>query len=235
MTKGVARRYRGFFASRADELTVRTTDAASMVSTAVLPDTAERRENLVIDRDGARLTEVAALPWQTIVVREDGFGSLGDGIAVLKEGASDVAVTNRTGRALRGALIWLPGTRDARYLGRIDDGTRVLASSGMDIAASSDGRYWYSQVLSTLRAGGVDIYPLKAEYMSAFLEKDAPGLADAWAALEDAADTMTSWFPEGVPVLLAQLDGGEGRTSDSGLRLESDRLLLRIVGYGGKP
>ena len=34
---------------------------------------------------------------------------------------------------------------------------------------------------------------------------------------------------------LGQLDGGEGRASDSGLRLESDRLLVRVVGFGGKP
>jgi hypothetical protein len=38
-----------------------------------------------------------------------------------------------------------------------------------------------------------------------------------------------------VPVLIGQLDGGEGRVSDSGLRLDSDRLLVRVVGYGGRP
>jgi hypothetical protein len=38
-----------------------------------------------------------------------------------------------------------------------------------------------------------------------------------------------------VPVLLAQMDGGQGKTSDSGLRLESDRLLVRVVGWGGAP
>jgi hypothetical protein len=38
-----------------------------------------------------------------------------------------------------------------------------------------------------------------------------------------------------VPVLLAQVEGGEGRTSDTGLRLDSDRVLVRVVGFGGKP
>jgi hypothetical protein len=259
MTKGAARRWRGFFTSRADELTVRTTDAASIVSTAILPDTAERKERLLIDRDGARLTEVSALPWQTVVIREDGFASLGDGIAIVREGPSDVAVINRSGRPMRGALLWLPGSSataavvppglspgttifstpvgppDVRYFGRIDDGARVLASAGKDVAAMPEGRHWFSQVLATTHAGGIAIHPLRGVFLSAVFESDAPGLSEAWHALEEAADTASDWFPGDVPVLLAQLDGGEGRKSDSGLRIESDRLLVRVVGYGGKP
>ena len=42
-------------------------------------------------------------------------------------------------------------------------------------------------------------------------------------------------LPAGVPVLFGQLDGGEGRVSDSGLRIDSDRVLVRVVGYGGRP
>jgi hypothetical protein len=38
-----------------------------------------------------------------------------------------------------------------------------------------------------------------------------------------------------VPVLIAQIDGGEGNTRDAGLALESDRAFVRIVGWGGKP
>ena len=56
-----------------------------------------------------------------------------------------------------------------------------------------------------------------------------------WAAIESSAGEVVDWFPDDVPVLLAQLDGGEGRLSDAGLKLESDRLLVRVVGWGGKP
>jgi hypothetical protein len=45
----------------------------------------------------------------------------------------------------------------------------------------------------------------------------------------------SSWFPDGVPTLLSQLDGGEGTTSDSRLNLDSDRVLVRVVGFGGHP
>ena len=38
-----------------------------------------------------------------------------------------------------------------------------------------------------------------------------------------------------MPVLIAELDGGEGRSQDSGLRLDLDRVLVRVVGYGGVP
>ena len=42
-------------------------------------------------------------------------------------------------------------------------------------------------------------------------------------------------IPDDVPTLIAQIDGGEGKSQDSGLRLESDRMLVRVVGFGGKP
>ena len=68
---------------------------------------------------------------------------------------------------------------------------------------------------------------------AAELNQTAAGLADAWHAFEALAGDVTEWWPSDVPVLLAQVAGGEGRTSDSGLRVDADRLLLRVVGYGG--
>ena len=43
------------------------------------------------------------------------------------------------------------------------------------------------------------------------------------------------WWPDDVPVLLAQLQGGEGKVTDSGLRLDLDRVLVRVIGWGGVP
>ena len=43
----------------------------------------------------------------------------------------------------------------------------------------------------------------------------------------------TEWWPADVPVLLAALDGGEGKLTDSGLGVDYDRVLLRVVGTGG--
>ncbi|WP_438015951.1 hypothetical protein WMF18_34615 [Sorangium sp. So ce315] len=234
MSKGAVRRFRGFFVPRAEELTVRTTDASGVISTAVQAELSERRDRLVVDRDGARLTKLAALPWQTVIVREDGVAPLGDGIAIVADPSGDVLVTNRSGRDLRGGVLWM-ATGAARYFARIRDGEQVSSRGGVDLGAHSEGQRWLSHVSFGRRVGGLDVHDLGGGLLTPLLEPDAPGLGAAWLAIEEAAGSAVDWFPAGVPVLFGQLDGGEGRSSDSGLRIESDRALVRIVGYGGRP
>lgn len=235
MSKASARRFRGFFASRAKELTVRTTDGSSVVSTAILAESADPKDHLIVDRDGARLVDVAALPWQTVVVREDGFCSLGEGIAIVKDGDSGATVVNRSGRDLRAVLLRLPDGA-MFYAPRLKDGDKLSASGATPVSSLPDGSFWLSQMSSlAYRAGAITLHRLVASAMRPVVERDAPGLGDAWMALEDAAGDSVDWFPEDTPVLLGQLDGGEGRTSDAGLRIESDRLLVRVVGFGGNP
>jgi hypothetical protein len=233
MPKGSARRFRGFYASRSQDLTVRTSDASSVLATAIT-EGPERRDHLLVDRDGARLTEVAALPWQTVVVREDGFASIGDGIAITKEGESDVVVVNRAGRDLRAGILRTPAGK-MYYLSRLKDGDRVSTATAPRISSVTGGATWEGMFGSPSRAGSIDVHHLHAHMLGPVLDTDAPGLANAWWAIEDASAGTYDWFPENVPVLLGQLDGGEGRTADSGLRLESDRVLVRIVGFGGRP
>jgi hypothetical protein len=234
MSKATARRWRGFFASRSEELTVRTTDTASVLSSASLGSSDTAHDHLLVDRDGTRLVEVSALPWQTVVVREDGFADLGDGIAIVQTAANDVTVTNRTGRDLRAAVLKLPGG-EAKYFPRIKDGEKVAASGARTIGASRDERSWVVASGTGRRVGRIDVHPIAATMLRSLIEPDAPGLSDAWAALERTAGSDVDWLPRDVAVLLAQIDGGEGKTADSGLRLESDRLLVRVVGYGGAP
>ena len=237
MTKGSAQRWRGFFSSRAKELTVHTTDGSSVVSTAALSDSTDDEDHLLVDRDGARLVDVAALPWQTVVVREHGFASLGEGIALVRaagSGSAGISVVNRSGRDLRGAILRLPDG-SSFYAAKLKDGEKVASSAMMPLAGSAPWSAWVGRVTTTIRAGSLEIHTLAASDLRAGMEGDAPGLADAWAAIEEAASSAVDWFPDGVPVLLGQLDGGEGRAFDSGLRIESDRLLVRVVGFGGEP
>lgn len=231
MSKATARRFRGFYAARAQDLTVRTTDGGSVLSAAVLPDYADQRDHLVVDREGARLVAVAALPWQTVVVREDGFASLGDGVALAPDGEG-VVVVNRSGRDLRAAILRAADGKPY-YFPRIKDGERAKADPAR--ALGGTGAAWEGLLASPVRSGSLPIHRLNAHALGAFLDDDAPGLAEAWQAMEEAQPSTTDWFPDGVPTLIAQIDGGEGRTSDSGLRLESDRLLLRVLGWGGRP
>ncbi|MFO0589770.1 MAG: hypothetical protein U0441_19680 [Polyangiaceae bacterium] len=232
MPKASIRRYRAFFASRAKELTVRTTDASGLVRTAIVAEPGEANDRLVVDREGVRLVSVDALPWQTLVVREDGVASLGEGIAIAKKQDGTIAVKNRTGRDLRAALLHLPGG-DFRYFPKIEDGQAVDASAGRSVGSEPRDRMWLSAIGSTHTAGTVTIAPLQAYALGAITDDDVPGLGQAWGALEEAGGHDASWFPDDVPVLIAQIQGGEGRSSDSSLRLESDRMLVRVVGFGG--
>lgn len=235
MSKGTARRWRGFYTPRAKDLTVRTSDASSVVMTAVVAAPATADDHLLVDRDGARLVNLAVLPWQTVVVREDGFSDLGEGISITHEGETDVAVTNRSGRDLRSAIVVLPKVAAPRYFARIKDGERVLASAGKDVSATKEGMLWTSAISVAFPSGSLRLHPLGGPQLGAVLEGDAPGLAQAWWALEESAGRTVNWFPEDVPVLLGQLDGGEGKSRDAGISIERDRLLVRIVGYGGRP
>lgn len=232
MPKASIRRYRGFFASRAKELTVRTTDASSLLRTALVAEPGEAEDRLVVDREGARLENVNALPWQTLVMREDGVVSLGEGIAIVKKEGGGVTVKNRSGRDLRAALLRLPGG-DFRYFTRIADGAAAESASGREVGSETKDRAWLAGATATHLAGSTVIRGINAYSIGALTDEDVPGLAEAWGALEEAAQRDCSWFVDDVPVLIGQLEGGEGRTSDSSLRLESDRLLVRVVGYGG--
>jgi len=233
MTKGTARRWRGFFTPRSKELTVRTSDGSSVAMTAIVAAPATRDDHMLVDRDGARLVDVAALPWQTVVIREDGFSDLGEGISITHEGEATAAVTNRSGRELRAAILAMPGGV-LRYFPRIKDGESVLSTAGVDINTTPNGRVWATRIAVSGRAGAIDLHPLAGPFLEPLLEPDAPGLGSAWWAIEQSAGSLVNWFPEDVPVLLGQLDGGEGKTSDSSLKLERDRLLVRVLGWGGR-
>ena len=113
---------------------------------------------------------------------------------------------------------------------------RVLATAGQDLTTTPAGKTWLASVSgSSGHSGTLVLQPLRALSLDKVVDADAAGLADAWAAIEENAGSVVNWFPDDVPVLLAQLDGGEGKTSDAGLKLEQDRLLVRIVGQGGRP
>jgi hypothetical protein len=152
-------------------------------------------------------------------VREYGFVSLAGGLSVRVAPDGEIAVKNRAARDLVGVLLKVPGQAEPYYFDRIEDGALVKAAAGR-------------------RLKGVDLTPAACRALCApkfahDLDEASAGLGAAWKALEDAGGYEANWWPSDVPVLLGQLDGGEGRTRDSGLRLDADRVLVRVVGYGG--
>ncbi len=218
MSRAMATRFRGFYSASSGQLMVRATQRGAVLDVAGSSDDTGRE--LVVDRDGARIEHFQAKPWQTVVVREDGFIDLGGGISIVRSGR-DVEVTNRTARDLLAVLLKVPG-KGVVFFPRIPDGRSVLASKGKPVP----GRIGHPRPTGAGTTHGLD-----ADLFD--IDKAAEGADEAWQALEAVASRDTDWWPSDVPVLLGQLEGGEGRTSDSGLRLDRDRVLVRVVGYGG--
>ncbi len=218
MSRAAATRFRGFYSASSEQLTVRATQRGAVLDVAGRTDDTGRE--LVVDRDGARIEHFQAKPWQTVVVREDGFIDLGGGVSIVKSG-SDVEVKNRTARDLIAVLLAVPG-HGVVYFPRIQDGHSVLASKG----AAVPGTIGHPRVTGPVMTHGLDSDEFE-------LDKAAKGVDEAWQALESVAHADTDWWPPDTPVLIGQLEGGEGRTSDSGLTLDQDRVLVRVVGYGG--
>jgi hypothetical protein len=217
MERASAVRFRGFYAASADRLTVRAFERGGVLDVASREDQTQR--TLVLDRDGARLEEFRAKPWETVAVREDGFVSLAGGVSIRISPEGETAIKNRTARDLVGVLLKVPGQAEPYYFPRIEDGSLVKATTGR-------------------RLSGVDLTPASCHALCATkfandMNKASAGLGAAWEALEEVGGHEATWWSSDVPILLGQLDGGEGRTRDSGLRLDADRVLLRVVGYGG--
>lgn len=217
MSRAVATRFRGLYASSARERVVMASARGNVLD--VAGDAEETGRHLVVDRDGARLTNLRGRPWEVVVVREDGFIGLGGGVSLLRAADGSVTIKNRLGRDLIGVVLMPGGTRGARFFIRIKDGETVTESVG--------------QPLSLVRGGSLGRSPLGLEPVKERLDGGVPGLSSAWEAIESATTRNIDFWPEDVPVLLGQMDGGEGKLTDSGFPLEVDRMLLRIVGEGG--
>ena len=78
------------------------------------------------------------------------------------------------------------------------------------------------------------VRPMASALLAPELDRHVEGLGAAWKAIEQAAPDVDFWV-EDVPVLIAALDGGEGKLEDSGFAVEVDRVLVRVVGWGGVP
>lgn len=217
MSRAVATRFRGLYASSAQERVVQASARGNVLDVAGDADETGRR--LVVDRDGPRLTQLRGRPWEVVVVQEDGFIGLGGGVSLLTAADGLVQIRNRLGRDLLGVVLVPPGGRSARLFPRIRDGEAASEGAG--------------QVLGLTRGGGLTRSTLNLAPHEETLDRAVPGLTAAWEAIEGATTRSIEFWPSDVPVLLGQLDGGEGKLTDSGFPLESDRSLIRVIGEGG--
>jgi hypothetical protein len=215
------RTYRGFFASETQSLSFRPLVHASLLSVAPTEGMTSHTSygTLAVDRDEATLAGLTSLPWQTVVVREDGIADVGDGIALVPTADGALDIVNGSGHALKDVLV--RGARDGAYFEAIDRGARVPMSAGRPLR---------SLARSGSLAGSPRVHPLESSSFASELGAEGTRIAAAWGPLEAAAGDAVDWWPDDTPVLLAEVDAKPRAPSDSGLSLESDRVLIRVVG-----
>ncbi|HEY3255311.1 MAG TPA: hypothetical protein VGJ91_15235 [Polyangiaceae bacterium] len=218
MARASITRFRGLYGARADDVTVRAARGSVLD---VLGEPDEVTRDLLVDRDGLRLERLREKPWQVQVVREDGFASLGAGVSLVRAEDGELMIKNRCARDLLGVIVKAPG-RELSYFPRLGDGQTVSLRQGRLIGPVPASTSFGTRALA-------------AATFHDQVEEKAKGAGAAWEALESLTGSDADWWPEDVPVLIAELEGGEGRNQDSGLRLDLDRVLLRVVGYGGVP
>jgi hypothetical protein len=222
-SRGVIRRYRGFFASRAEALSIRATDGTSaldLVSTDSRVAT-QGSGTLRVDRDGLTLEGLTALPWQNVVVREDGLLDLGRGISLRPSEGGELSIENRTGHEIRDAVVFAPRVGLVYF--------ETLAPDSK--AFARDGRLFRKAAArTTKRAGTLTVHTLSTSSLDTEIAGGAGHrLEDAWRPFEAAASDAVDWFPDDTPVLIGELIGGDPTATDSGLRVESNRVFVRIV------
>ncbi|HEV8247710.1 MAG TPA: hypothetical protein VGP93_18170 [Polyangiaceae bacterium] len=220
MARGAATRFRGLYASSARELSVRPISRGNLLDVASDEEEFAPRA-LVVDRDGVHIEGLHAKPWQTLVIREDGAYDLAGGLSIVQGQAGELLVKNRTARDLLAVILKSPGGSFVSFA-RIADGATVSSGQGDKLTISLPGVNPFAR-------------PLGAGLFKSTVDRYAEGLGAAWEALSVYASNEVDWWPDDVPVLIAQIEGGDARASDSGLRVDIDRMLLRVVGFGGVP
>ena len=220
-THGSICRFRGFYTSETRSLSVGATDRSSIIEVESSDSVMDDKATLRIDRNGLSLENITSLPWQTLVIRENGATELKGTIDVKTSGAS-VEVTNHLGSALEDAMVYVPGD-GIRYFAKIKDGETVVASTGTFLLGAASRR--------AVGAGAISVHPLdEAVLAGALPRKDSQRIEKSWSPLAATAGDAIDWWPDDAAVVLGEIEGGEKVKTDSGLSVESDRLLVRVVG-----
>lgn len=224
MSRGAVHRFRGFFASQTRAMRVRGTGPGSVLELVAADSRDQGEPVLHLDKDGVALENLTSLPWQTVVVSEDGFTELGSGLAVREQGDGSVVVVNRTGRKLKNVVVWAPKS-DASWFASVADGETIRSTSGRTVFVAS-GR-------TTESPGSRTVHGLEAARFQTLLGHAGEDMTATWSAMADAAGSSIDWWPDDLPVVIGEVEGGEGVKTDTTLRVESDVLLFRVVGEGG--
>lgn len=218
--RAAAVRFRALFASSADSLEVAALDPSSLLDVAGGASGVAR--SLVLGRDTAELVDLHGRPWETVLVREDGMTDLRGSVQFVGAG-TELSVENTLPRDLIAVVAHAPGG-DLRYFSRLRRGQRVRLDAGKPLPIPP------SVVPAPLAPALPTPHRLDSYRFAALTDADVKGSSETWSAIEFAGREATDYWPDDRPVLIGELEGGDGVMDDSGLAVDYDRVLVRVVG-----
>ncbi len=216
-------RFRGFYTSETRALSITASDRTSVLDVLSSDSIMDDKALVRVDRDGFSLENITSLPWQTLVVRENGFIDLKGPVTITTTttGTPATEVKNDSGATLLDALVYVPGD-GVRYFESIKNGDKVSASTGKLVMSGASRR--------ATSAGTMMVHPFDPSTIATMIDaKAAERVTKTWSPIATVAGDAIDWWPDDKSVVLAEVDGGERVKNDNGLSVESDRLVLRVV------
>ena len=216
-------RFRGFYTSETRSLSITASDRTSVLDVLSSDSIMDDKALVRVDRDGFSLENITSLPWQTLVVRENGFIDLKGGVTITTTPGSPTVteVKNDTGSTLLDALVYVPGD-GVRYFENIKNGDKVTSSAGRLVLSGAARR--------TTSAGAMTVHAFDPATIATMLDsKSGERVTKTWAPITQVAGDAVDWWPDDKTVVLADVEGGEHVKTDNGLSVEADRMLLRVV------
>jgi hypothetical protein len=222
-TRSSITRFRGFYTSETRSLSITASDRTSVLDVLSSDSIMDDKALVRVDRDGFSLENITSLPWQTLVVRENGFIDLKGGVTITTTAGSPAVteVKNDTGSTLLDALVYVPGD-GVRYFESIKNGDKVTASAGRLVMSGAARR--------TTSAGAMTVHAFDPATVATMLDsKSGERVTKTWSPITQVAGDAVDWWPDDKTVVLADVEGGERVKNDNGLSVEADRMLLRVV------
>jgi hypothetical protein len=216
-------RFRGFYTSETRALSITASDRTSVLDVLSSDSIMDDKALVRVDRDGFSLENITSLPWQTLVVRENGFIDLKGAVTITTTPGSPAVteVKNDTGSTLLDALVYVPGD-GVRYFDTIKNGDKVTASAGRLVLSGASRR--------TTSAGAMTVHAFDPATIATMLDtKNGERVTKTWSPITQVAGDAIDWWPDDKTVVLADVEGGERVKTDNGLSVEADRMLLRVV------
>lgn len=202
---GPSRIYRAFYSTRATTVDIEPATGLSLPRLALSSGNRENGETLVISGNSSKLRDVTLPPWQAVMTTDEAVTSIDGGITL-----SPDAVRNDSAHALQDAVI-RSADGQCTYFDSIPAHTTRKLDTGLLAGHSCSSGAFYAWELGQ---------SVPADRRDAFVA--------AWTAVsEQANDSLLS---KHQATLVAEVVGMPTEGKDSGLRIESSRTLVRVMG-----